>query len=56
MRLIRSHGVLYIQVVLSLIFSYSGWEFIPLVPALRFRGLRDVGKAVTSENLMKKSC
>ncbi|KAK4811174.1 hypothetical protein QYF61_019805 [Mycteria americana] len=32
------------------IFSYSGRDFIPLVPALRFRVLRDVGREITIEN------
>jgi len=44
---------MYVQVlsvVSNLIFTHDRRDFIPPVPALRFRGLRDVGREVTSEN------
>lgn len=46
MPLIRSQGLLYVQVpqVISNLIFYSGKNFIPSIPALMFRSLRDVGK------------
>jgi len=38
------------QVVLNLIFAYNGRDFILLVPALRLKDSRDVGRVPTSEN------
>jgi len=46
MHLIRSHELMYVQVpqvVLNMIFSYSGRDFAPPVPALWSIHLRDVG-------------
>lgn len=56
MHLIGSHGILYVQVPqmdLNLIFSCDGWNLIDLVPALRFRDLTDLGRAIASENWSK---
>jgi len=53
MHLIRSHEFVYVhvpQVVSNLIFSYDGWDFIPPVPDLGFRDLRNLGRATDSEN------
>lgn len=51
MYLVRSHGLMYIQVPHKgghkPELGYNGRDFIPPVPALNFRDLRYVGREVT---------
>lgn len=57
MHLIASHGLVHVlvpQVVSNFIFFYDGRDFISPVPELRFRDLRDEGRAIASENGGKK--
>jgi len=58
MHLVRSHGLVYVQVpqvVSNLSVSYNGKDLVHPVPALRFRDLRDVGRVTASENRSKKN-
>jgi len=51
MNLVRSHRLMHVQipqVVMNLIFSYSGRDFAPSIPILWFRHLRGVGREVAS--------
>jgi len=41
-------------VVLNLLFSYDGKDFLAPVPALSFRGLRYVGREMITETSGKK--